>query len=226
MDSQQTKYEISKKVTEIKKLLQVRDFEIIQNLEDDENSIIFHGYSTPDAFKNDLIDDHFGQLDELIYLSYLNELDGNKQVLLVESVIDRLTFYDYYTSTNYDEYAPLITQSQTDLLTSFIDVQKNAHQQILENLTQKYLSEVTLDKTKIARIVWEGNQNQLAELFQRLQDRGWITIGKNKSAFYRTLATVFDTPGSNKLLENLSDYFKKDNIPNGAFKDILSNEIK
>lgn len=225
MDLQQTKFEISKKLTFLKKMLQVSDFALENSIEDDEIFLNFHGYSTPEVFENDLLFDHFEQLNEWINLCYLNELDENKRTALVESIIERLSFENRYTGLSYDYHISQLDEAKKKILNQFELIQIKAKDYITESLKSNYLSQINLDIKKIARIEWKGNQNQLAELFYKLEDCNWIGTGTNKSAYYRTLATMFYIPDSDKLLKNLKDYFKKDKMPNDAFQKIQSNNI-
>lgn len=226
MDLQKAKFEINQKLIELKKLLQVKDFELYQTEVDSEVHVNFHGYANPDAFENDLVDDHFGQLDEWIYLCYLNELDANKKTLLVESILERLTFSEQYTTMYYDKNIELLTQEQKELLNKFESIQWSIHKSIIEMLTEKYLSDVNSNKGNLARLVWNGNQTELAGLFYHLEKKGWLNIGLNKEAFYRTVDALFDVPGSTSLLKNFKDYYNQEKGKYGVFKEMPPGPLK
>jgi len=241
MNPEHVKFELSKIVTELVRLLQTKelqiitepkgellrsfltkDVDIIESEADRKPRMLFNSYFSPKEYEIGLIDGYFGKLDQLIYQSHLIDLDKDKLIVLVESIAERLSFSEYYKGRDYDVIINQLNSDQIKIVEEFEATQITVHQTICERLTEKYL--LGGKPTKIAKINWKGQQNQLAELFYALREKGWIETGVNHEAFYRTLGAIFICGDSEKVSENMKTYFKKNNMPNDAFKDIKKNE--
>jgi hypothetical protein len=226
MNLEEAKFEISQKILQLRKKLQYRNVKILRD-EELQKDVCFNGWMTIEGFCNEIEFELYLDLDSLIHLCYLNELNEEKRNLLVESIVTSLTFDNHISTNQYKEVFEKLTADQLSDLKLFEEEQERLKNVLIENLTEKYLSGITLDKSKIARLIWKGSQLQLAELFLQLQNKGWLNIGSNKNAFYRTVATVFEVPGSNSLFDNIKDYFTKSKIsPYGIFRSIHPNDIK
>lgn len=227
MNLEQAKFEISQKLLQLKKLLQYRDIEIMRDEESQKDVICFNGWLTIEGFQQSIKYDTYLELDSLIHLCYLNELSEEKRNLLVESIIEDLQLNEPINTFNYDVVSRKLNIEQLEVLHEFEALQGVLIDNLILSLTEKYLSKVPLDKSKIARLVWNGNQLQLAELFLQLELKGWISPVANKAAYFRTLGTVFEVKESDKLIDNISDYFKKKKVSrHGIFKTVANNDIK
>lgn len=226
MTLQEAKFEISQKIKEIKALLQFRKLEIHPDYETKSNHMSFNGYSHIDAFVNDVETDLYPQIVSLINLCHLNELDIQKREILVESIIESLSFEKHIELSMYDEVQEALDSEQGDYLKEFMAQQIRLQKWIVAQLEQEYPTRITANLKDIARLKWNGTQIDLCELFQTLERRGWITVNGTKASYYRTLSTVFFTDDSDNLLKNITDYLTKDKVKPRAFSDIPPAKIK
>ncbi|WDF55262.1 hypothetical protein [Mucilaginibacter sp. KACC 22063] len=208
MTLEDAKYQISINVSTIKKLLQIRSIAVVPNQEGN-NYIIFNDFSTLETFENEVLDSYYIELESLINICYLNELDANKRALLVESIIEVLTFEEHYYDSNLGIEQPFSLREK-QLIHQFEELQVKLQIQIINQLTSAYLSNKKVNMAKIAKLTWKGEQKELAELFDQLKRKGWITVKGSNASYYRALAALFEVPGSISLEANLKDYHRND----------------
>ncbi|TKB95746.1 hypothetical protein [Pedobacter cryophilus] len=235
MTLDEAKYNLSQKLTLLKSYLQEARIELINtdNKFLESSDFTFHGYSYVDAFINDIELDLMTEIKNLINLCHLNELNIEKRSLLVEIIIRDLKSNNCYLGFNDEENIKKLSEKQHGVIKKFRKAQDSLQKGIIKNLTDEYLTDSKFSRQKLQKIVWKGNQRELAELFERLIAKNWVEglLPRQKEAFYRTIATLFEISGKDPqtIVNNFQDYNKRSYpypLPvNGIFNCIQPNQM-
>lgn len=236
MTLDEAKFKLSQKITLLKSYLKDVRIELTETESDSSENIefAFHGYSYVDSFINDVETDLMFEIRSLINLCHLNELNIEKRSMLVSLIIQDLQSESFSIGFELQKNYEKLSVKQETKIRKFREVQSFLQNSIIKSLNDEYLSDSKYSQQKFQKIVWKGNQRELAELFERLTSKNWIEelLPNQKTAFYRTIAALFEVPDSDpkKMVSNFQDYNKPSSqypLPtNGIFNSIQPNQTK
>lgn len=235
MNLETSKSRLLEILQELKALLQNRDFDVFDDsdyLDGKGLAISFNGYGTEESFENHALG-LFEDLQKAIKLSYIYDLNIGKRDILIQMMIEDLSFDKYipfFKGENNIAYSSrkedLAAEIRADL-ELFEELQSQLRSTMLSQL--KNMLSVNMSLKTNYQFKWQGNQKQLAELFGKMILEGWIEnpLETEQSAFANAIAGMFDvTPTYTKDNPNVAENFRqylKPAYPNSNKKLMFPN---
>src|SRR5690606_4629191 len=116
------------------------------------------------------------------------EQDKDRLSVLKDHMADRILniVFDPFDELVFNEKLQHLNEEQVEIVENFIRIQDKLKTTIATKIADGISS-----RKKYTRLTWNGNQTELAELFQILINRGWINQPPNTKAFVNTLCEMF-----------------------------------